>query len=376
VATGVALHPGGGSSCGGRFHHIFLDGPLVGVENNWAEEKKEGSFPMGKRRYLPISLLIATVLAMNGCGGLKIKIGAEPREPLKEYTLQGKGKGKVLVIPVRGFISDIPKKDFVGERASTVQEVVSQLRLAEKDEEIKAVLLEINSPGGSTTASDILYHELIDFKQRTKTKIVAGLMDVAASGGYYIALPADRIVAHPTTITGSVGVIFITPKLAGLMDKLGLAVEVNKSGKEKDIGSPFRASTPEEQKIFQELTDRMGRRFLDLVATHRKMDQTALSSISSARIYLAEEALQLKLIDRIGYLSDAIAMAKELAGLSKEAKVVAYRRNEYSNDNLYNMSSALNSGGSLSLLDLNLSEILPVLSPGFYYLWAPGAAAN
>jgi protease-4 len=331
---------------------------------------------MGKRRYLPISLLIATVLAMNGCGGLKIKIGAEPREPLKEYTLQGKGKGKVLVIPVRGFISDIPKKDFVGERASTVQEVVSQLRLAEKDEEIKAVLLEINSPGGSTTASDILYHELIDFKQRTKTKIVAGLMDVAASGGYYIALPADRIVAHPTTITGSVGVIFITPKVAGLMDKLGLAVEVNKSGKEKDIGSPFRASTPEEQKIFQELTDRMGRRFLDLVATHRKMDQTALSSISSARIYLAEEALQLKLIDRIGYLSDAIAMAKELAGLSKEAKVVAYRRNEYSNDNLYNMSSALNSGGSLSLLDLNLSEILPVLSPGFYYLWAPGAAAN
>ena len=331
---------------------------------------------MEKRVLLFISLLVATAFLTSGCGGLKIKIGAQSKEPLKEYTLQGRERGKVLVIPVRGFLSDVPRKDFLGERASTVQEVVSQLRLAEKDEEIKAVLLEINSPGGSITASDILYHEIIDFKERTKTKIVAGLMDVAASGGYYIALPADRIVAHPTTITGSVGVIFITPKVIGLMDKLGLAVEVNKSGKEKDIGSPFRPSTPEEQKVFQELTDRMGKKFLDLVAKHRKMDQTVLSLISSARIYLADEALQLKLIDRIGYLSDAIAEAKELAGLSKEAKVVVYRRDKYSNDNLYNMSTSLYNGQSLSLVDLNLSEIIPALSPGFYYLWAPGAAGN
>jgi protease-4 len=201
-------------------------------------------------------------------------------------------------------------------------------------------------------------------------------MDVAASGGYYIALPADRIVAHPTTITGSVGVIFITPKILGLMDKLGLAVEVNKSGKEKDIGSPFRPSTPEEQKMFQELTDRMGKRFLDLVVKHRKVNQAALSSISTARIYLAEEALQLGLVDRIGYLSDAITEAKELAGLSKEARVVAYRRSEYSNDNLYNMSSALHHSEGLSLIDLNLSEIIPTMSPGFYYLWTPGAAGN
>ena len=331
---------------------------------------------MSKRGYLFFFLLIVTVLLINGCGGLKIRIGPESKEPLKEYTLEGRGRGKVLVIPVRGFISESPRKDFLGERASMVQEIVSQLRLAEKDEEIKAVLLEINSPGGSTTASDILYHELIEFKDRTKTKIVAGLMDVAASGGYYIALSADRIVAHPTTITGSVGVIVITPKVTGLMDKLGLAVEVNKSGREKDIGSPFRPSTPEEQKILQGLTDRMGKRFLDLVATQRKMDPAALSSVSTARIYLADEALQMKLVDQIGYLSDAIAAAKEMARLSKEAKVVVYRRDKYSNDNVYNMSSMLHSGGSLSLLDFNLSEIIPTLSPGFYYLWAPGATGN
>jgi protease-4 len=323
-----------------------------------------------------ILLLMAATLLAGGCTGLKINIGPESKEPLKEYTLQGRERGKVLVIPIRGFLSDVPGKGLLGERASTVQQVVSQLRLAEKDDQIKAVLLEINSPGGSTTASDILYHELMEFKERTKAKIVAGLMDVAASGGYYIALPADRIVAHPTTITGSVGVIFITPKVTGLMEKLGVAVEVNKSGSQKDIGSPFRPSTPDEQKIFQEMTDRMAGRFLDLVAKHRGMDQNILTSISTARIYLADEALQLKLVDSIGYLSDAIAEAKELAGLSKEARVVVYRRGEQSNDNLYNMSTSLRNAESLSLVDLNLSEIIPTLSLGFYYLWTPGAAGN
>ena len=293
---------------------------------------------MGKQFYVVISLLMAIAFLTSGCSGLKIHMGPDSKEPLKQFTLQGKERGKVLIIPIRGFLSDAPKKGLLDDRASVVQEVVSQLRMAEKDEEIKAVLLEINSPGGTITASDILYHEIMEFKERTKTKIVAVLMDVAASGGYYIALPADRIVAHPTTITGSVGVIFITPKVSGLMDKLGLAVEVNKSGREKDIGSYFRPSTPEEQKIFQEMTDKMGGRFLDLVAKHRKMDPKALTSISTARIYLADEALQLKLIDSIGYLSDAISEAKELAGLSKEAKVVVYRRSEYPNDNLYNTS--------------------------------------
>ncbi len=331
---------------------------------------------MRHRHLLLISFVLTMALVMGGCGGLKINIGTDSKDPLKEYTLEGNERGKVLIIPVRGFISDGPKKSLLGDRAGVLQEVVSQLRLAEKDKEIKAVLLEINSPGGSITASDVIYHEIMRFKERTNTKVVAGLMDVAASGGYYIALPADRIMAHPTTITGSVGVIFITPKVIGLMDKLGLAVEVNKSGKEKDIGSPFRASTREEQQIFQELTDRMARRFLDLVAERRKLDTATLSAVSAARIYSAEEALQLKLIDRIGYLSDAIAEAKDLAGLPRDAKVVVYRRSEYRNDTVYNMSSTMHNGESPSLIDLNLSEIIPSLGPGFYYLWAPGLAGN
>jgi protease IV len=328
------------------------------------------------RLSLFILTLLAAALLTGGCGGIKINVGTDSREPLKEFTIEGRERGKVLVIPVRGFISDAPKRGLVGERASMVQEVVSQLRKAEKDGDIKAVLFEIDSAGGSTTASDILYHEIAEFKARTKTKIVAALMDVAASGGYYIALPADRIVAHPTTITGSVGVIFIKPKVAGLMDKLGLAVEVNKSGKEKDIGSPFRPTTPEEEQIFQDLTDKMGGRFLELVAKHRNIGPEALTSIATARIYLADEALQLKLVDRIGYLTSAVSEAKELAGLSKDAKVVVYRRSEYPNDNLYNTSVSQYAGAGLPLVDLNLLEILPTFNPGLYYLWTPGNIGN
>jgi protease IV len=333
---------------------------------------------MGKRVFILLVLIAVAGFTLVGCGGLKVNIGvASKTEPLKEYTLEGSEAGKVLVIPIRGFLSAIPKKGgFLQDRPSIVEEVVSQFRLAEKDKEIRAIVLEINSPGGSSTASDILYHEIIKFKDRTGTKIVAAFMDVAASGGYYISLPADRIVAHPTTITGSVGVIFVMPKVGGLMDKLGLAVEVKKSGSEKDIASPFRPSTPEEHRILQEMTGTLGKKFLALVAKHRKMDRKALDDISTARIYLADEALQLRLIDSIGYLNDALSEAKNLAGLPDKSKVVVYRRTKYPNDNVYNTSSSCHNSEGVPLIDLSLPEIMPALHPGFYYLWQPGTAGQ
>jgi protease-4 len=338
---------------------------------------KRRGVSMKKRIGLATLILGAAAFLAAGCGGLHVNIGAESKKkPLKEFTLQGSERGKILVIPIRGFLSDVPEKSLLGDKASIVEEVVSQLRMAEDDGNIKAILLKINSYGGSTTASDILYHEIMGFKERTKIKVVAALMDVAASGGYYVALPADRIIAHPTTITGSVGVVMILPKFGGLMDKLGLSVEVSKSGKEKDMGSPFRPSTPEEQKILQDLTDKMGKRFMDLVAKHRSMDGEKLTVIGSARIYLADEALQMKLVDRIGYMDSAISEAIDLAGLSKDAKVVVYRRAKYPNDTIYNTSVSSNIGGGRSLVDLNLPEIVPNLQPGFYYLWTPGMGGN
>jgi protease-4 len=281
-----------------------------------------------------------------------------------------------LVIPIRGNISDAPKEQLFRTMPSMVHEFVSQLRLAEQDKQIKAVLLKIDSPGGSVIASDILYNEIASFKKRTGIKVVVAMMGVAASGGYYISLPADFIVAHSATVTGSIGVIFFRPKVSDLMGKIGVEVEVNKSGKNKDMGSPFRQATQEEEKILQNLTDQLGKQFLDKVALHRKLDPEALAQVSTARVYLADEALKLGLVDKIGYLNDAIVEAQKRAGLSENSKIVVYRRIEYPDDNLYNTSSTRLEGRGFSLISLDLPGSLTALQTGFYYIWAPAVTGQ
>ena len=164
------------------------------------------------------------------------------------------------------------------------------------------------------------------------------------------------------------------PNVTGFMNKLGLDMQVNKSGENKDMGSPFRQTTEEEQKILQDLTDELGKRFVHLVAKHRRLDKNTLTNISTARIYLAGKALELGLVDEIGYLNDALSKAKDLAGLSKDAKVVVYRRTKYPNDNLYNPTT-YRYGLDLSLIDLSLPEVLTSMGAGFYYIW-PSAAGK
>ena len=319
-------------------------------------------------RRLVIATILILVFSISGCQTPKIRLFPSQADPLQEYILSGKDDEKILVIQIRGVISNAPREGFVRTRPSVVQEVVSQLRLAEEDENLKAVILKIDSPGGTVTASDILYNEIAAFKKRTKARVVVAMMGVVASGGYYISLPADYILAHPTTITGSIGVIFVRPKVAGLMQKIGVAVEVNKSGADKDMGSPFRQTSVEEEKIFQDFTDRLGVRFVDLVARHRKLQPEVVAQISTAQVYLADEALELGLVDEVGYLEDAVNQAKKLAGLAEDAKVVVYRRTEYPDDNIYNTSTQYG-GGKASLISLELPGSLNHIQTGFYYLW-------
>jgi protease-4 len=323
------------------------------------------------RKTMLFSIVVITLVVV-GCTAPKIRLFPSQADPLKEFTLEGKADEKVLIIPIRGIISDAPREGFIRTKPSVLQEVVSQLRLAQEDEDVGAVLLKIDSPGGTVTASDILFNEIIAFKKRTGAKVVAAMMDVAASGGYYISLSADYIMAHPTTLTGSVGVIFIRPKVIDLMQKVGVGVEINKSGVNKDMGGPFRQTTSEENQILQAMTDRLGIRFIDLVANHRKLNSAALADVSTARVYLAHEALELGLVDEVGYLDQAVDKAKELAGLPEDAKVVVYRRTEYPDDNIYNTSTRYG-GGELSVISLELPAGLNQFHSGFYYMW-PAAA--
>jgi protease-4 len=331
-----------------------------------------------KTRQISVFCLLVLMVAICGCAAPRISIFGNNGEPLKEYTLQGSGKKKVLLIPVKGRITDDVESGLIRKKPSMVQEIVAQLKKAEKDKDVGAVLLVIDSPGGSVTASDVLYHEIVQFKEKTGRKVVASMMDVAASGGYYIALPADAILAHPTTITGSVGVLFLQPKVVGLMDKIGVDVQVSKSGANKDIGSPFRTATAQEKKILQEMTDKLARRFLDLVSQHRRIDAKGMAEIASANVYLADEAQRLGLVDRVGYLNDAVDEAGRLAGLDKDAKVVVYRREKYENDTIYNMQSTWTGGDErLALIDPGLpASKTSEIATGFYYLWPTAAGGR
>jgi protease IV len=318
-----------------------------------------------------MTLILTSIVIMGGCAAPQIKLFSDASDPLRESILQGSEKGKVLVVSLRGVISTRPEEGTLRTMPSMVQEVVSQLRMAEKDKEIKCLLLTVDSPGGTATASDILYNEILAFKERTKVKIVVSMMDIAASGGYYVSLPADVIFAHPTTITGSIGVVFMRPNVTELIDKIGFSMDVNKSGKNKDMGSPFRRPTAEETQMLQDLTDGLADQFLKLVAKHRNIEETTLSTISTARVYLPTEAKALGLIDKIGYLDEAIAEAIEISGLPEKAKVVAYRRTVFPNDNLYNPLTTRSSIQTKPLLDLGIQNTATHLSPGFYYVWTP-----
>jgi len=314
--------------------------------------------------------LAALLLTLPGCAP-KIKIFAsQATEPLKEFVVDGQGAGKVALIHLRGFLSSQPKMGVLRARPSQVQELVNALRMAEADDAVRAVVIGIDSPGGTTTASDILYHEILDFKQRTGKKVVAAMFDVAASGGYYAALPADWILAHPTTITGSVGVIFLRPKLNGLMDKVGVGVEVSKSGRDKDMGSPFRPTTPEEEALFQGIIDDFAARFHTLVAKHRSLSPSRMETVKTARVFTATQAKQIGLIDQVGYVQDAFAKARALAGLPADATVVTYRRDTYPNDNPYNTLDSADPA-KLNMLGVDASSIMPPKA-GFYYVWPQG----
>lgn len=320
--------------------------------------------------WIPAVLAMLTIL---GCATPKIKLFSDSSDPYREFTLEGSATPKILVLQANGMIEEGPDRGFLRDRPGLVPDIVSQLRLAEQDDDIAAVVLKINSPGGSVTASDVLYHELNAFKEKTGVKMVAVFMGLAASGGYYIALPADRIVAHPTSITGSVGVVFLQPKVTGLMEKLGVGVDVSKSGAQKDMGSPFRPSTDEERRLLQDLTERLGGRFVDLLKKHRKLSPEALVEVRTARIFLAEEALVLGLVDRIGYVDDALQTAKGLAGLPEDARVVVYRRVAFPNDTVYNAAGTRNGTATPELIHVDLPGSMSALGTGFFYIWPPAA---
>ncbi|WP_320006879.1 signal peptide peptidase SppA [Maridesulfovibrio sp.] len=314
-------------------------------------------------------IFILTSFVFCGCQP-KVNLFPDGTDPLLEKVQQGDGADKILVISIDGTISAQGKRSLLGSSPSLVQEISSRLKKAAEDKEIKALVLKVNSPGGGVTASDILYNEIVRFKEKTKAKVVVSMMDVAASGGYYVSLPADHIMAHPTTLTGSIGVIFIRPKVDGLMEKIGVSVEVSKSGRNKDMGFPFKPDTPEQKKIIDSIINDYAERFHELVKKHRSISADKLNTIFTAQVFSAEGARKAGLVDSLGYLPDAIDKACELAGIAKDSRVITYKRKSYPDDTLYN--SASSQGISPALINIDAGYLMPPKT-GFHYLWLPAA---
>lgn len=319
-----------------------------------------------------LTLAVLLALALSSLAGCSlVTLDFQPKiRPLEEETVEGKGSSKILLLDLSGTLAeDLPSFSLgaPAPRVPLLARVREELAKAEKDDHVRALIVRINSPGGTITASDILYHEILAFKQRRKIPVIAAIMDVGASGGYYAALAADTIVANPTTITGSIGVVMVTVNAQGLMEKIGVAPLAIKSGPMKDAGSPFRALTGPELAVFQNIIDEMYGRFVGLIVQSRKLPEDRVRALADGRVYTAEQALRLGLVDRIGYLEDVVTLTRDAAKLD-EARVVMYHRPKEYRSNLYSSTLAA------ATADSTLAQFAAVLGgsgPRFLYLWWP-----
>lgn len=291
--------------------------------------------------------------------------------PLEETTVEGRGRDRILLLDVEEIITDVPTRRAFGlvEEESTLARVQAELDRAREDRRVKAVVLRINSPGGGATASDQIHAEIVRFKRERKIPVVAALGDLAASGGYYVACAADRIVAHPTTVTGSIGVLLTNVNLEGLLGKIGVRDETYKAGRHKDLLSPLRGATEEERRIIQGVLDTMHARFVAVVRESRPgLDQGRLPELTDGRIFDAPTAVAAGLVDEIGDLRHAIDVAKKAARL-EEARVITYERGGGGSETIYAAGGA--PPAQVNLLPIDLGA-LAERRPRFMYLWAPG----
>lgn len=281
---------------------------------------------------IALAIIVGIVLscAMLPLGGMALLLAASssssgplPAPDWQEQIISGSGTDRIVVITVSGTIGLDAGSGLFSDQLSHEQ-LLSQIRQAARDPRVKAVVLRIESPGGGVVASNEIHHELQKLRDAEK-RLVISMGSVAASGGYYIATPGERIYANPDTLTGSLGVIISLVNVEETFDKLGLRQVVFKSGELKDIGSPTREITDEEAAILQAIIDEAYQGFIDVIEAGRGLPRDTVLEIADGRIYTGRQALALDLIDELGNLDEAIAGAQELAGL-EQALVVRYRR--------------------------------------------------
>jgi len=313
---------------------------------------------------------LAIALAASACLNVEIPLFSGGGD-LHERLLRGERGPKILLVDLSGTLGLRAPSRLLGlpGAESPIARLREELDRARRDDEIAALVLRIDSPGGTVIASEILHGEVERWKRETGRPVVAQLMGVAASGGYYVAMAADRVQAYPATITGSIGVIMLGFNASGLMEKVGVGYQTFTSGAFKDAGSPFRAmSEPEREQLGSVVKDLFAG-FLDVVGRGRpKLTREEIERLADGRIYSARQALASGLIDGIGDLEQTIALAEQAAGVTGDARLVVYRRPGERWENLFSAASASLTTESAA------AQLRGAFSESSFLYWWPGAA--
>ncbi len=325
--------------------------------------------------------LLLAMLLMTGCGPTALSVSlVSARRDLVATKVHADGQwgsSHIAMIDVNGMIHNGAKPTLLGEAESPTSLLAERLALAASDGRVKAVVLRINSPGGTVNASEIMYQQVRRFRQETGKPVIVLMMDVAASGGYYLACAGDLIIAHPTTITGSIGVIVQTVSIKPALDRWGIHAQAITSGPNKEVASPLATMTDEHRQILSKLVDDFYSQFTAVVKERRPAVQEAdFARLADGRVLSGPDAWRAGLVDEVGDLHAAVAMAKKLAGLDRADVVVYHRVTQYVGSPYAQSQAGPAAGGT----QVNLAQInfpgsgapgLLDASIGFYYLWQP-----
>ena len=329
-------------------------------ENDVQEPKKRskrGCFLFGCGCFSVTAVVFLIVLVLSVFFADKT---SDPGDLSKEYAeeyLMGNSSGgkKIAVIDISGII--LNQRSSYGGSVTDSEDICKQIKKAEKDEDVCALILNLNTPGGEVNASDDIHHAVTQFRKKTKKPAVALMNSIAASGGYYAAVACDRIVAGKLTMTGSIGVIINTYNYKGLFDKIGIVSEVYKSGEMKDMLNGARPRTPQEIELVKELVEECYSEFVRLVSIGRRIpvEKIRNSAIGDGRIIHGKKALEMGLVDEIGRMKEAVAAAEKLSGNPPSSlKAVRYKRNFSFMDILF---GAMAPGGSR--VQIRIPSVLP-----------------
>lgn len=294
--------------------------------------------------------------------------------PVRFFAVDGKAlaadETKIAIVDVDGLLVNAPLTGPYSLGENPVGQFREKLDAVACDTSVKAVVVRINSPGGAVTAADVMYRDLTAFRKRTGRPVVACLMDLGTGGGYLVATAADRIVAHPTTVTGGIGVILNLYNLRDAMAYFNVLSQPIRSGANIDMGSPIAPLSPEAKKLLQEICGEFHERFRSVVLSRRPAVDANRADLFDGRVLTAAKAKEANLIDEIGYLEDAALDAAGLAKIESPRLVIAHRENDPARS-IYAQSpnTPLQSTPfPLSIPGLDRSRL-----PTFLYLWQPEA---